>query len=243
MNEAKRFIDFAQHQRVALPLFLGRTRLYLDGRMKIRLTQLHKKVSEPSLCYTYLTNSSQHEIAVEELADKHIEQEIFETDNHADQQKEKATKTATALKHMNKRISILGDKATVEEIQRVEEETKALEKLADRQQRELRNLYRTQNKEKQDLKKVQQKELEELRTLLREECELKVQCKEEALQNNMAKLEKLIHARCLRLVARWYLQLQIFKREDRDASTIKGPLPLTMLNLPEDFTPYVAAYQ
>jgi hypothetical protein len=85
--------------------------------------------------------------------------------------------------------------------------------------------------------------VEELHRLLTEEAELKVQCKEEALQLNMSKLEMLIHNRTLRLVARWHLQLQIFKREDRDASTIKGPLSLTMLSLPDDFAPYVAAYQ
>jgi hypothetical protein len=48
VNEAKRFIDFAQHQRVALPLFLGRSRMYLDGRMKTRLEQLEKQVGFPS---------------------------------------------------------------------------------------------------------------------------------------------------------------------------------------------------
>jgi hypothetical protein len=45
LNEAKRFIDFAQHQRVALPLFLGRSRMYLDGRMKTRIEQLKKEVN------------------------------------------------------------------------------------------------------------------------------------------------------------------------------------------------------
>jgi hypothetical protein len=44
-NEAKRFIDFAQHQRVALPLFLGRTRVYLEGRMVTRIAELKKTVS------------------------------------------------------------------------------------------------------------------------------------------------------------------------------------------------------
>jgi hypothetical protein len=45
VSEARRFVDFAQHQRVALPLFLGRSRMYLDGRMKIRIEKLKKTVS------------------------------------------------------------------------------------------------------------------------------------------------------------------------------------------------------
>jgi hypothetical protein len=46
VNEAKRFIDFAQHQRVALPLFLGRSRMYMNGRNKIKIEQLKKKVGQ-----------------------------------------------------------------------------------------------------------------------------------------------------------------------------------------------------
>jgi hypothetical protein len=43
-NEAKRFIDFSQHQRVALPLFLGRTRVYLERKMVMREAALKKQV-------------------------------------------------------------------------------------------------------------------------------------------------------------------------------------------------------
>jgi hypothetical protein len=46
-NEGKRFIDFAQHQRVALPLFLGRTRVYLEGRMATRVAEMKKRVCNP----------------------------------------------------------------------------------------------------------------------------------------------------------------------------------------------------
>jgi hypothetical protein len=44
VNEAKRFVDFAQHQRVALPLFLGRTKMYLEDRLRMKLADLQKKV-------------------------------------------------------------------------------------------------------------------------------------------------------------------------------------------------------
>jgi uncharacterized membrane protein len=156
--------------------------------------------------------------------------------------KEKTTKNATALKHMTKRLSILGDNATVEERNRLEEEMLALEKLAKRQERDMRNLLREQNKEKHILKKEQQRKIEALEASLKEDYNDKIRHKETELLKNMTTLEELIHARCMRLVARWHLTLQIFKREDRDASNIKGPLPLTLLCLPEEFAPYVAAY-
>ena len=159
-----------------------------------------------------------------------------------EQTKEKATKNATALKHMTKRLSILGENATAEERKRLEDELLALEKLAKVQQRDMRNLLREQNKEKHNLKKEQQRKLEALEASLKEDYNDKIKHKEEELRKNLTTLEELIHARCIRLVARWHLSLQIFKREDRDASTVKGPLPLTLLCLPEEFAPYVAAY-
>jgi hypothetical protein len=39
------FNDFAQHQRVALPLILGRNRLWLEGRKQTNLGELRKEVS------------------------------------------------------------------------------------------------------------------------------------------------------------------------------------------------------
>jgi len=43
-SEAKRFVDFCQHQKVALPLFIGRSRMYLESRIEIRIADLKKKV-------------------------------------------------------------------------------------------------------------------------------------------------------------------------------------------------------
>jgi hypothetical protein len=42
--EVLRFTDFAQHQRVALPLIFGRNRVYLEDRREARLAELKKKV-------------------------------------------------------------------------------------------------------------------------------------------------------------------------------------------------------
>jgi hypothetical protein len=180
---------------------------------------------------------------MENLENKHLEQEVSEMNEQSKQQTEQATKNATALKHMNKRLSILGDTATEEDKNRLEDELKALDKLAHRQQRELRNLFRDQNREKQRTKKEQQTEYENFQKSIKEDYNSKVQHKEEELTKNREKLEELIHARCLRLVSRWHLMLQIFKSEDRDASNIKGHLPLTILSLPVEFNPYVAAFQ
>jgi hypothetical protein len=44
--EVLRFSDFAQHQRVALPLIVGRNRVYLEDRRRARLAELRKKVSQ-----------------------------------------------------------------------------------------------------------------------------------------------------------------------------------------------------
>lgn len=42
--EVLRFTDFAQHQRVALPLIVGRNRLYLEDRKRAKLVEFKKKV-------------------------------------------------------------------------------------------------------------------------------------------------------------------------------------------------------
>jgi len=179
------------------------------------------------------TNYLQHQVATEDLDNKHLNQELSSMNTQSEEQKEKAVKNATALKYVNKRLSILGDNATQDELNRLEEEMKSLDKLAVRQQRDMRNLFREQNREKKALEKDQQTELVTFEESLKEEHEEKIKHKEEELTRNMSRLEELIHARTLRLVARWHLMLQIFKRDDRDASTIKGPLPLTLLCLPE----------
>lgn len=43
-EEGKRFVDFAQHQRVALPLFFGRSRMYMESRMRVRIAEMKQQV-------------------------------------------------------------------------------------------------------------------------------------------------------------------------------------------------------
>jgi len=86
--------------------------------------------------------------------------------------------------------------------------------------------------------RAQQKELDDLKN----ERDAKIRQKTRDFERNARKLEELIHIRSMRLVARWYLMLQIYKTEDRDGTGLKGSLPLSLLGLPEEFAPYVAAY-
>jgi hypothetical protein len=179
---------------------------------------------------------------LEELDNRHLEQEFGQIDDQKQQTTEETVKNATALKHLNRRLSLLGDNATDAELNRIEEETQALEKLAAKQERDNQKLLRVQNREKLDMQRQQQKEVEDLQISMKEDYEARVRDKQEELQKNMDKLEHLIHDRSIRMVGRWYLQLQVFKREDKDVSCIKAPLPLSILGLPEEFNPYCSAY-
>jgi hypothetical protein len=180
--------------------------------------------------------------AIEALENKHVEQELGEIDEQKVETKEETIKNATALKHMHRRLSILGENATDDARNRLEDEKYKLNRLEQRQERELQKLLRIQNREKLILQRNQQNELADLTTSMREDHDLKVRHKHEELVKNATKLEALIHERALRLVARWHLQLQILKREEKELSWIKGPLPLSILRLPEEFGPYVSAY-
>jgi hypothetical protein len=149
---------------------------------------------------------------------------------------DRAIRNATALKHLNKRMSLLGDDVTPEHRRRFDEELNALERLGEQQDRELQTTIRNQEREKLDLRRQQEKDVEDYSKSLDEDHE--VQCKEKLaeLEGNRLKLEELIEARKERLVGRWYLRLQILKMGDLDIAHIRDPLPLSMLNLPRSFT-------
>jgi hypothetical protein len=163
-------------------------------------------------------------------------------DEHTEQAKEEAIKNATALKYMQARLRLLGDTATAEDQQRLDDEKRAMEKLARLQQKDMRNLLRDQYREKLTLQRAHARELEELRRVMRDEDEGKMALREAKLQRDLDRLEELVHVRSLRLTARWHLTLQIFKQEDADAFSIRAALPLSILGLPEEFARYVAAF-
>jgi hypothetical protein len=167
-----------------------------------------------------------------------LEQELFEIDEQTVVAADQAIKNATALKYIARRMDLLGEQATDIDHNAYISEARALDRLAEKHQRDIRNLHRFQYREKQDMQKNQLKEMENLR----EEAVLKIKTKESDLERNSRKLEELIHIRSMRLVARWHLMLQIYKTEDRDGISLKGALPLSLLGLPEEFAPYVGAY-
>jgi hypothetical protein len=167
-----------------------------------------------------------------------LEQEIFEEEQHNAETKEVEVKNRTALKYIERRIDFLGETVTDSDLKAFQDEQHALNRLADKHQREIRNLHRQQYREQQDVLRAQQKALEDLKT----ERDNKIRHKSRDLDRNARKLEELIHIRSMRLVARWWLMLQVYKTEDRDGSSLKGPLPLSLLGLPEEFAPYAAAY-
>jgi hypothetical protein len=147
-----------------------------------------------------------------------------------------AVRNATALKHLNKRMSLLGNDVTPEHMRRFEEELNAMERLEKHQDRELQSLIRNQEREKLDLRRQQEKDLEDYRTRLDDDLELQSRVKLAELDRNRLKLEELIEARRERLVNRWHLRLQILKMEEKDIAHIKDALPLSLLNLSRSFT-------
>jgi hypothetical protein len=143
---------------------------------------------------------------------------------------------------------MLGEHATAQERARLEEERAALTKLANRQKRDIRNLFRDQNRELLELGRAHQKELEEFEQRLNEDYAEQIREKQAVLQRNMMKLEELIHARAIKLVGRWWLLLQIWKKTQGErvmktsGNTNNSALPLTLFGLHEDFAPLVAAF-
>ncbi|TID16957.1 hypothetical protein E6O75_ATG09723 [Venturia nashicola] len=217
--EVLRFGDFAQHQRVALPLILGRNRLYLEDRRRARLAAFKKKQQE----------------VLEQLENRHVEKELEELERHRLATEDISARNATALKFVRKRLILLGEDATPEHHMRLEEETSAMERLARRHEREMQGLIRTQEREKLNLHRQQEKEVEDYQKSLDEDMASSVQTKLVALGMNMIKLDDLIEDRKARLASRWYIRLQIAKMEVPETALIRGPLPLTTLELPSGF--------
>jgi len=176
-------------------------------------------------------------------------QEVSMEEEQAVKTAEESTKNATALKHMHRRISLLGERVTEFDLARLEDEKNALAKLNAKQERDVRNLHRIQYREKQDLEKTQREELEDFERMIREEYDEAVKVKEAELAANVKKLEKLIHKRSVRLVSRWWLMLQVWKKTEGErimmscGNVVPGPLPIGLLNLPEELGPYIMAFR
>ena len=146
-----------------------------------------------------------------------------------------SARNATALKFVRKRLSLLGEDATPEHHMRLEEETNAMDRLANRHQREMQALIRNQEREKLDLQRQQEKDVEDYHKSLDDDMAFSIRTKLDALGMNMVKLDDLIEDRKARLVSRWFIRLQIAKMEVPETSHVRGLLPLTTLELPSGF--------
>lgn len=110
-----------------------------------------------------------------------------------------------------------------------------MKRLASRHEREMQGLRRAQEREKLDLHRQQEKEVEDYQQNLEDDMAFSVRTKLDALGMNILKLDHLIEDRKARLASRWYIRLQIAKMGAPETAHIKGPLPLTTLELPPDF--------
>lgn len=182
------------------------------------------------------------------MENRHLLQELTSEEEHETQTEEEKIKNATALKYVGRRLEMLGGHATAQERARLEEEKVALIKLAQRQRSDMRNLFRDQNREKLELKKSQATELAAFERALHEDYGDQIREKQAVLSRNLMKLEELIHARAIKIVGRWWLLLQIWKKTqgERVMKHLSGApnsaMPLTLLGLHEDFAPIIAAF-
>lgn len=170
------------------------------------------------------------------MEDRHAEKELIVEESLRDKMEENAAWNATAVKHVARRIALLGDNATPEHMQRLEEEQTALNRLAKRHEVDMRNLVRYQESKKLELLRKQEKEYDELSQTLVRELEVSRKDKTSQLQTNISKLDELLEERRARIVARWFLRLQMLKSMSNDTAAVEAALPLSILVLPSAFT-------
>ncbi|KIW07858.1 uncharacterized protein PV09_01773 [Verruconis gallopava] len=219
-EEMHRFNSFATDQHIALPLILGRNYLYSKERKQTKLAELRKE----------------HEAEIEKMEDRHADKELSLREIHRAAMDDKAVRNSTAIKHVTSRIASLGDEATPEHHLRLEEEQSALKRLAKKHEAEMRNLVRYQEGKKLELLRKQEKDLEELSKSLDKSLENQRKEKAAKLHHNISRLDDLVEERRSKLVARFFLRLQILKAMTSETAKIESALPLSILGLPPAFT-------
>jgi hypothetical protein len=178
----------------------------------------------------------QHKAALDKLETKHAARELAELERMDEVKKDKAARNATAIKHLNKRMNLLGENVTKEHLTRFEEELDAMDTLEKTQERDLQKFHLNQDREKMDLVKQQEKEIEEMEKRLDDNNRDRWGAKQAQLVEDVVLLDDLIWERQCRLVDRWFLRLQTVKMGDPEIAHIKDPLPLSLLELPSSFT-------
>lgn len=146
-----------------------------------------------------------------------------------------AERNATALKHVNRRLSILGDTATFEDKKRLIEEQEMMNELSRKHTRDLASLRRIHERQRLDLERKQQSQLSLVHTRFQSKFESRAAPRYPRLKDDMAELTNLLRSSRNRLLARWYIQLQKFKAETPSLHRIEAALPLNLLTLPDEF--------
>jgi hypothetical protein len=170
------------------------------------------------------------------MEDRHADKELSLREIQHVAMDDSTIRNATAVKHVASRIALLGDEATPEHHLRLEEEQTALKRLAKKHEVEMRNLVRYQESKKLELLRKQEKEYEEMNKSLETGLDNQRKDKTAKLQHNISRLDDLVEDRRAKLVARFFLRLQLLKLMSNDTASIECALPLSLLGLPAAFT-------
>jgi len=172
------------------------------------------------------------------LETRHVAKEIDLKEAQRKEEQEMAERNATALKHVTKRLSFLGDSATYEDRKRLFEEQETMNELKRRHARDLNTLHRTNERQRLDLERKQQTELDHVHPRYQAKFLSRAAPRYPRLKQDKNDLNIFLHQRRNRLLARWYNQLQKFKAETPSLCGIDTTLPLNLLTLPDEFMAY-----
>lgn len=172
------------------------------------------------------------------LDTRHVAKELELKELQKAEEQEMAERNATALKHVTRRLSILGDAATYEDRKRLFEEQETMNELKRKHARDLASLRRTNGRQRLDLERKQQTELDHVHPRFQAKFVSRAAPRYPRLKQDMSDLAATLHQRRSRLLARWYIQLQKFKAETPNLRSIDAALPLNLLTLPDEFMAY-----
>lgn len=175
---------------------------------------------------------------MDSLETKHVAKELELKEAQKKEEQEMAEKNATALKHVTKRLSMLGDAATYEDRKRLFEEQETMNELKRKHARDLASLRRTNARQRLDMERRQQTELDHVHPRFQAKFVSRSAPRYPRLKQDMSELAIFLHERRSRLLARWFNQLQKFKADTPSLSGIDAPLPLNLLTLPDEFMAY-----
>jgi DNA repair ATPase RecN len=170
------------------------------------------------------------------MDDRHADKELSFREIQRLGMEDYAMRNATAVKHVASRIALLGDEATPEHLHRLEEEQTALERLAKKHEADMRNLVRYQESKKLELLRKQEKAYEVLSKSLETSLENQRKEKTAKLQYNISRLDDMVEERRAKLIARFFIRLQVLKAMNNDTAAVDAALPLSLLRLPAVFT-------